>query len=396
MKEQWIREGFSTYYVVKKEKSLTYEKEILLEHPLSCLLPCEFRMENEDVFYYYETGIYTLWKDNMNQMDGREFFYQMILAFEQMESYLLNLDHVKLTTDFVFLRKNGKPAFCYLPEFEENIFDQMRNFLEDSIKCNSHKERAEVRFYYEFHQYLVKEKPNMTQLKEYLMPRFEEEYEIQEEKAAESLMECIPQEETTVSQRFWNRDFAIWGLFGIALIILGTAAGYFLGKIFVYGWYYPVIAGFFLSVTLFFVVGVNGVRCWKRKKRCEEEIRDAFGEREDVQTGEKTVLLDHPTVLLTENVLGTLVLQKDGSEETISLENEFVIGSSREGTDYQLDEIGVSRRHVRFYQKQDDVICEDLQSTNGTRVNGKKIKEAVLNDGDWIQIGLEQFQFLRP
>ena len=96
MKEQWIREGFSTYYTVKKEKDLTYEKDILLHHPLSCLLPCEFRMENEDVFYYYETGIYTLWKDEINQRDGREFFYQMIMDFEQMESYLLDLDHIKL------------------------------------------------------------------------------------------------------------------------------------------------------------------------------------------------------------------------------------------------------------------------------------------------------------
>ena len=27
LKEQWIREGFSSYYVVKKEQKLTYEKE---------------------------------------------------------------------------------------------------------------------------------------------------------------------------------------------------------------------------------------------------------------------------------------------------------------------------------------------------------------------------------
>ena len=29
LKEQWIREGFSSYYVVKKEQKLTYEKNIL-------------------------------------------------------------------------------------------------------------------------------------------------------------------------------------------------------------------------------------------------------------------------------------------------------------------------------------------------------------------------------
>ncbi len=47
MKEQWIREGFSSYYVVDKGQKLTYEKNILRSHTLRCLLPCEFgsRME---------------------------------------------------------------------------------------------------------------------------------------------------------------------------------------------------------------------------------------------------------------------------------------------------------------------------------------------------------------
>ena len=46
LKEQWIREGFSSYYVVKKEQKLTYEKNILYNHTLPCLLPCEFRIED--------------------------------------------------------------------------------------------------------------------------------------------------------------------------------------------------------------------------------------------------------------------------------------------------------------------------------------------------------------
>ena len=56
MKEQWIREGFSSYYVVDKEQKLTYEKNILRCHTLRCLLPCEFRLQDEKEYYYYETG----------------------------------------------------------------------------------------------------------------------------------------------------------------------------------------------------------------------------------------------------------------------------------------------------------------------------------------------------
>ncbi len=47
LKEQWIREGFSSYYVVKKEQKLTYEKNILYNHTLPCLLQCEFGSKME-------------------------------------------------------------------------------------------------------------------------------------------------------------------------------------------------------------------------------------------------------------------------------------------------------------------------------------------------------------
>ena len=52
LKEQWIREGFSSYYVVKKEQKLTYEKNILYNHTLPCLLPCEFRIEDGEEYLH--------------------------------------------------------------------------------------------------------------------------------------------------------------------------------------------------------------------------------------------------------------------------------------------------------------------------------------------------------
>ena len=71
MKEQWIREGFSSYYVVDKEQKLTYEKNILRCHTLRCLLPCEFRLQDEKEYYYYETGIYTTLKERINMIDPK-------------------------------------------------------------------------------------------------------------------------------------------------------------------------------------------------------------------------------------------------------------------------------------------------------------------------------------
>lgn len=66
-------------------------------------------------------------------------------------------------------------------------------------------------------------------------------------------------------------------------------------------------------------------------------------------------------------------------------------------TDITLLDEGISREHaiVQYDADADEYTVEDLQSTNGTKVNGKRVRSAVLNSGDEVQIGHTRFQFLR-
>lgn len=56
-------------------------------------------------------------------------------------------------------------------------------------------------------------------------------------------------------------------------------------------------------------------------------------------------------------------------------------------TDIFLDENLVSRRHAKFAWVNDEVKVQDLGSTNGTFVNGRKVLAATLKSGDKVQIG---------
>ncbi len=47
----------------------------------------------------------------------------------------------------------------------------------------------------------------------------------------------------------------------------------------------------------------------------------------------------------------------------------------------------VSRKHARFFSEDSGVYVEDLNSTNGTFVNGEKIKRAQIHEGDRVLIG---------
>jgi pSer/pThr/pTyr-binding forkhead associated (FHA) protein len=60
--------------------------------------------------------------------------------------------------------------------------------------------------------------------------------------------------------------------------------------------------------------------------------------------------------------------------------------------DFIVDSALVSRVHCRLELTADEKLeLEDLGSTNGTLVNGKKITKVTLNDGDMVTIGRVQF-----
>jgi pSer/pThr/pTyr-binding forkhead associated (FHA) protein len=61
--------------------------------------------------------------------------------------------------------------------------------------------------------------------------------------------------------------------------------------------------------------------------------------------------------------------------------------------DFILDAALVSRLHCRLTaDKSDQLIVEDLGSTNGTLVNGRRVDRQILKSGDTVTIGRVEFE----
>jgi pSer/pThr/pTyr-binding forkhead associated (FHA) protein len=61
--------------------------------------------------------------------------------------------------------------------------------------------------------------------------------------------------------------------------------------------------------------------------------------------------------------------------------------------DFIVDAALVSRLHCRLTaDRTDQLFVDDLGSTNGTLVNGKRVDHAVLKAGDTLGVGRVQFQ----
>jgi hypothetical protein len=71
-----------------------------------------------------------------------------------------------------------------------------------------------------------------------------------------------------------------------------------------------------------------------------------------------------------------------------------VIGRSS-ACDVPLDDVSASRRHAELRRRGGKAVLVDLDSTNGTLVNGRRVREAPLRPGDRITIGTTSIVFER-
>lgn len=82
-------------------------------------------------------------------------------------------------------------------------------------------------------------------------------------------------------------------------------------------------------------------------------------------------------------------------EESYILDNNLTIGRAR-GNGITISDPFLSGQHAVFTKSDHNFYIQDLNSTNGTYVNGKKLENApvMLNDGDRIRIGQLDFIFV--
>jgi adenylate cyclase len=97
-----------------------------------------------------------------------------------------------------------------------------------------------------------------------------------------------------------------------------------------------------------------------------------------------------------EGARGVLVISNGEFEGMrYALKSEETIIGRNPTTNVTLLDESISREHaiILYDESTGSYSIEDLQSTNSTKVNGKRIRATVLNDGDEIKIGHTRFKF---
>jgi EAL domain-containing protein (putative c-di-GMP-specific phosphodiesterase class I) len=103
------------------------------------------------------------------------------------------------------------------------------------------------------------------------------------------------------------------------------------------------------------------------------------------------------TELLKPPALGTPWLEPLSSESDLPAQiplDKYPFTIGRKGSvDLQIDSSRVSREHAQIVKENGEYRVLDLSSTNGTFVNGNRIEESPLCDGDMLMVANEEFTF---
>jgi pSer/pThr/pTyr-binding forkhead associated (FHA) protein len=78
----------------------------------------------------------------------------------------------------------------------------------------------------------------------------------------------------------------------------------------------------------------------------------------------------------------------------VQLTKERTTLGRRPYNDIVIDNLAVSGEHAVFQMMGNDVFLEDLNSTNGTYVNGKAAKKQQLHNGDSVEVGKYKIKFV--
>ena len=156
-------------------------------------------------------------------------------------------------------------------------------------------------------------------------------------------------------------------------------------------------SGFGIVVIALFGFVVMQVRKRRRSQdEAEKNIQQVKQQSQEIEEQLQKASAEFPDiVLLGKDEQGAESRLKINGNALIRSENGQLIGRSAQHADYVLNIETVSRKHLRVMVRDHKIYVEDLQSANGSAINGSVLspgQQYELNAGDSLKVGLVTYQ----
>ncbi|WP_349945298.1 DUF6382 domain-containing protein [Lacrimispora sp. BS-2] len=433
MKAAYRREMKHNYLILEPEEAgyESYEIHMMAANRIEGLLKFHVKQVDNRKFYYYEITS----KQPLNRVlechslggeELKKFIGDIGRTLEKLEAYLLKEKQILLEPEYIYVEpEQFTVSLCLVPGSQAGFPGEMTELLRYLLGKVNHQDKECVVMAYGLYQESLKENYGIKDLLEIAGKNCARRNESDESlpkpegdnKPEESHISPQPyflNQEMEERNSFFNIKEKGAVLIIPILAMLGIAAALWL----VFGmegirkfWYGVPLAGVFSVLAVFTV--------WKKEsgqlkeimvKReegdhqpgadfdwqmtFEEEIKEKAPKHE---TGDEEVI---QTVLLTDTTADKNLryLRAVGSdvEDIVITYVPFLIGKQEGMVDCVLTGEAVSRIHARIDREGEEYRISDLNSTNGTSVNGRLLETnetVALKKGDEVFIANFPFIF---
>ena len=380
-----------------------YAFKMLEKNKIPGVLSCKERMEDGKGYWYVDISkkknLLQEYKEKEMQLEDMiMIFQQMIPILEELRTYLLSENMVVMDPEYIFRDlEAGNLHVLILPwNTEERNLQKLAEFFLEKI---NHKDENAVNAAYQFYRQQSQSQFSLYQFlpileKESILKRQKTiEKEDNQYKEGKSTIEPWqePDEKSMEELNYYEYDAEELqknkekskGNISIIFLILAT--------VFLILGFFPIIsttirlsciALSFLLFVGFVVIYVSG-----KKKVKNIEIERQFPVQEIDIGMKETVFFDSYE---SDEYLKLQWKEKGRKKQFILEDFPCTVGKMKEEVSLCISDISVSRIHCRFIERENKVCIMDMNSTNGTFLNGLPLKNGEILEiekNDEILIG---------
>ncbi len=375
LKETYQRDLNHNYMIVQAERADydSFSDRILQENQIPGFLPCQFRRLDGVVYFYYEISA----RQSLTQLFHKrklteEELYRILMGLHESqkaaESFLLNPDKILYLPQYLYADFNVEHIYCcYYPDYEGDCsLETLGNFFLEHV---DYQNQLAVESAYSFHREIMEENVSFGQLLEDLKNK----RGIVLEKKAEEIETISPEyPEDNGLESFKTAH---------TLEISQRKTGEFVKII------KRMLEKF--SFSKLFLQQIS-----KKPKQNPYEVNLEI---------EEPFTANRPIIEATQFFSGEtadmhyLIYQGKAHYPDFNLDVfPFVLGKGEKGIDGRIENPMISRIHSQLDYINDVYYITDLNSTNGTFLNGQRLEpheQVKISPGDRIQFAREPYFF---
>ncbi|MBQ1901175.1 MAG: FHA domain-containing protein [Lachnospiraceae bacterium] len=358
MEIKYERKANQSFMVMEGEPcDLGYEEQMLRQNEVKILLSFYTIEINRHIEYWHDiTGKQSL-RDYLER-EGLtpEILNQIVLylgiAYEELTKYLISQQHIYVTADTVFVEQEGRDIalfFCYRPYRNMAVQEQLISLWEFFLTIVDHKMEEFVKLCYELYDVITRGNFTMEGIQERIQEFSQSQNSLPKPNIEQPYVEKVELKRKETEDNDMLEELEIEDESKENMDV------------------FQILRDAFQTM-------------WKHIQILKEKNKVKFipeQEAEDDYIYDPEEDYSRPTVLLhggEDLCVGKLLYEGSGEEEDIIINKDiFRIGSRDTDNDAVLHSSGVSRHHARILKQGDSYFLEDLNSTNGTFVNGKQL-----------------------